>query len=141
MFMQQRFYIKYGFWNEQAKPLPKIMNQHNQRGMQSWKVKNCPHQWPTQTESGSQRGKESWTQIDIYMYREKYLKIFFSRITTLHFMIIILLFKHAHINMYSWFLNKLLREFSVLDKNMRTSRKGIQKFWFWDRYILLRWAT
>lgn len=38
--MQQRFYIKSGFWNEQAKPLPKIMNQHDQRGMQSWKVKD-----------------------------------------------------------------------------------------------------
>lgn len=41
--------------------------------------------------------------IDTYMYREKYLKIFFSTITTLHFVIIILLFKHAHIIMYSWF--------------------------------------
>lgn len=94
MFMQQWFYKKSGFWNEQAKPLSKIMNQHDQRGMQSWKVKdigkdlenssshtsrllryslwylkkdilymiqNCPHQWPTQTESGSKRGKKSWT--------------------------------------------------------------------------------
>lgn len=72
------------------------MNQHDQGGMQSWKLKdigkdlenspsqevqilcyslwyykkkhpyivlilNCSHQWPTQTESGTQRGKESWT--------------------------------------------------------------------------------
>lgn len=71
------------------------MNQHDQGGMQSWKLKdigkdlenssskellccsswnykkktslysvnsiNCPHQRPTQTESGTQRGKESWT--------------------------------------------------------------------------------
>lgn len=113
---------------EQAKPLPKIMNQHDQRGMQSSKLKDIGKDLENSSSQKLLRYNlwyfkkdihiwcrfkiihRKWVpkrkgklNIDTYMYREKYLKIFFSRITTLHFMIVILLFKHAHIIMYSWF--------------------------------------
>lgn len=115
---------------EQAKPLPKIMNQHNQRGMQCSKLKDIGKDLENSSQK-LQRYSLWYFKKDIHIWcRFKIVhisdqlrpkvgpkeerkvehrhihvlgKIFFSTITTLHFVIIILLFKHAHIIMYSWF--------------------------------------